>query len=368
MNKVFNTIGKELKFPLVKIAILRTFTIEQIIPYLRVACFLKKFQPEIFIGGYNQIDQEILNPSSNLYRFNPDFLIIAARAEERCPKLTNDFIMLGIEDVKKEIESILNQTENLVQEFRLHSRAKVILHNYEIPEILAYGIYDIHSEPSQKRAFISLNEGLLRIAKKFNDVFVLDYDHLTARFGKKNWFDEKLWYTARAPISNVGLAALANEYLRFLIATEGRTRKCIVVDLDNTLWGGVVGEIGWNEIQIGETYPGNAYLDFQKELLKLYHKGIVLAINIKNNEADVMEVFDKRDEMVLKKKHFACMKINWENKAKNMGEIAKELNLGLDSFVFLDDNPVERELIRQYYPDVLVVELPENPQLYARIV
>ncbi len=367
-NKIFNAIGKELKFPPIKIAILRTITIEQIIPYLRVACYLKKFEPEIYIGGYNLIDQEILNYSSDLYRFNPDFLMIAARAEERCPRLINDLIIMGKEEVQREIESNLNQTEKLIQEFRAHSAAKVILHNYEIPEFLAYGIFDIHSETSQKQAFLSTNDGLLKIAKKLNDVFILDYEHLTARYGKKHWFNEKLWYTARAPISNEGLEALANEYLKFIIATTGKTKKCIVVDLDNTLWGGIVGEIGWNEIQIGQTHPGNAYLDFQRELLKLYQKGIVLAINSKNNEADVMEVFEKREEMVLKKHHFACMKINWENKAKNMAEIAQELNLGIDSFVFFDDNPAERELIRQQCPEVLTVELPDNPQLYARVL
>nr|MDO8116813.1 hypothetical protein [Candidatus Sigynarchaeota archaeon] len=132
-NKVFNVIGRELKFQPIKIAILRTFTIEQIIPYVKVACFLKKFRPEIYIGAYNLIDQEILNHSSDLYRFNPDFLIIAARAEERCPRIINDFITLGKDGVKREIESNLNQTEKLVQEFKAHSDAKVILHNYEIP-------------------------------------------------------------------------------------------------------------------------------------------------------------------------------------------------------------------------------------------
>jgi len=365
-NKIFNSIGKELKFQPIKIAILRSFTIEQIIPYLRVICFLKKFEPEIYIGGYNLIDQEILNHSSDLYKFNPDFLIIAARAEERCPRLVTDFLSLSRDEILREIESNLSQTEKLVQEFRANSAAKVILHNYEIPEFLSYGIFDVHSESSQKHTFISLNDGLQTIAKKFSSVFILDYEHLTSRYGKQDWFNEKLWYTARAPIAKEGLEALAKEYVKFLIATEGRTKKCVVVDLDNTLWGGIVGEIGWNEIQIGQTYPGNAYLDFQRELLKLYQKGIVLAVNSKNNEADIMEVFEKRSEMVLKKNHFACMKINWENKVKNMIEIARELNLGIDSFVYLDDNPAERELVRQQCPDVLTVELPEHPESYAR--
>ena len=367
-EKIYKQLSKELKFRTFKIAILRSITIEPMLPFIRVKCFENKINPEIYLGDYNIIDQEILNKNSGLYNFKPEVLIIFTRSEEICPRLVHSYLDLSSEAVETEIENVLDKIENLISTFRNNSKARIILHNFELPEFPILGIIDIQQETGQKRVFEKINMGLVEIVKKYEEVYLLDYEHLTSLYGKKNWFDEKLWFMAKAPISRVGLEALANEYVKYFRAMLGLTKKCIVLDLDNTLWGGILGEEGIEGIKLGHTSPGNAFMDFQRELLNIYHKGFILAINSKNNEENVMEVFDDHPDMILRKEHFASIKINWIDKVQNMKYIAKELNIGMDTFVFFDDSPVERELIKQQLPEIHTVELPDNPHLYSRIL
>jgi FkbH-like protein len=159
---------------------------------------------------------------------------------------------------------------------------------------------------------------------------------------------------------------LSKEYSGFIKAQKNLSKKCIVLDLDNTLWGGIIGEDGMDGIKLNANSPGNEFVDFQRLLLSYYHRGIILAINSKNNFDDAIQVIREHPAMVLRENHFACMRINWQNKAQNMVEIAKELNIGLDSLVFFDDNPVERDLIKQTLPEVLVVDLPKSPFFYRK--
>lgn len=367
-EKIYKQIAKDLNFHKFNIAILRSITIEPMLPFIKVKCFENKINPELYLGDYNIFDQEIVNKNSGLYNFKPDVLIIFSRLEEICPRLVNSYIELSSEKVEMEIKNLLDKIERLLSTFRANSNAKIILHNFELPAFPIFGIIDIQHERSQKRVFNKINTGLVEIVKKYEEVYLLDYEHLVSLYGKKNWFDEKLWFMAKAPISRVGLEALANEYVKYFKAMLGLTKKCIVLDLDNTLWGGILGEEGIEGIKIGHTSPGNAFIDFQRELLKLYQKGFVLAINSKNNEENVIEVFDKHPDMVLRKKHFASIKINWIDKVQNMKDIAEELNIGLDTLVFFDDSPVERELIKQQLPEIHTVELPNNPHLYSKIL
>jgi FkbH-like protein len=367
-EKIYKQIAKELNFPVLKIAILRSITIEPMLPFIKVKSFENKINPELYLGEYNIIDQEILNKNSGLYNFKPDILIIFSRPEEICPRFVDSYLRLSSKEIETEIKNVLDKIESLISTFRNNSNAKIILHNFELPEFPIFGIIDIQHERSQKRVFEKIDTGIAEIVKKYEEVYLLDYEHLVSLYGKKNWFDEKLWFMAKAPISRVGLEALANEYVKYFRAMLGLTKKCIVLDLDNTLWGGILGEEGIEGIKIGHTSPGNAFMDFQRELLKLYHKGFILAINSKNNEENVMEVFDKHPDMILRKDYFASIKINWIDKVQNMKDIAEELNIDLNTFVFFDDSPVERELIKQQLPEILTVELPNNPHFYSRIL
>ena len=170
---------------------------------------------------------------------------------------------------------------------------------------------------------------------------------------------------ARLPIAAAHLPSMAAEWLRFLIPLSGATAKVLVLDLDNTCWGGVIGEDGMAGIKLGPEYPGAAFLALQQVALDLHGRGVVLAVCSKNNDADAMEVINTHPEMRLRAEHFSAMRINWTDKAENLRAIAQELNLGLDALVFVDDNPAERERVRQALPQVRVLDLPADPMEYA---
>ncbi len=199
-------------------------------------------------------------------------------------------------------------------------------------------------------------------------MYVLDYDALVARHGGEHWHDERKWLTARLPIAAAYLLPMAREWTRFVVPLSGRIAKVLVVDLDNTLWGGVIGEDGMTGIAVGPEYPGAAYQSLQRALLDLSRKGILLALCSKNNLDDAMEALEKHPGMLLRAKHFAALRINWTDKAQNLREIAQELNVGLDALAFIDDNRFEREQVRAALPEVTVIDLPKNPTDYASAV
>jgi FkbH-like protein len=171
---------------------------------------------------------------------------------------------------------------------------------------------------------------------------------------------------ARIPFSETFLGMLARRVISHIIATLGLARKCLVLDCDNTLWGGIIGEDGLDGIQIGHDSPGREYLEFQKTILELYEQGVILAINSKNNYDDVMQVLNEHPQMLLREKHFASIAVNWEAKPQNMQKIAEQINIGLDTIVFIDDNPAERQMMRQLLPQVETIEMPADPSLFAR--
>jgi FkbH-like protein len=162
---------------------------------------------------------------------------------------------------------------------------------------------------------------------------------------------------ARAPLGKDVLVPLGQEYGKFIRALRGKSKKCLVLDCDNTLWGGVIGEDGLSGIKLGSTYPGSAYHAFQQEILNLYHRGVILALCSKNNEADVLEVFREHPDMLLKEHHFSTWQINWDDKATNLVRIAEDLNIGIDSFVFVDDSVFECEWVGKQLPQVAVLQL-----------
>ncbi len=190
---------------------------------------------------------------------------------------------------------------------------------------------------------------------------VVDVETLIESVGAERWHDARMWYLARIRLSAHAHRLLASQYASFIAARWGDVRKCIVLDLDNTLWGGIIGEDGMTGIQLGHEGIGFAYVDFQRELLHLQQKGILLAICSKNNPEDAYEVIRKHPAMVLREEHFAAAQINWNDKAESIRDLARQLNIGVDSLVFIDDNPVERERVREAVPEIAVPEWPHDP-------
>ncbi len=208
------------------------------------------------------------------------------------------------------------------------------------------------------------NRQLARDLAGIADAHVFDYAGVVSGSGALAWTDRRLWYMARSVSSSENLVPLARGLARSIRALLRPAAKCLVLDLDNTLWGGVLGDDGAAEIKLGDEYPGNVFKDFQAALLGLRRRGFLLAIASKNDEQTVLDMLDGHPEMLLKRQHFAAICANWGGKPESLRKIAQQLNIGLDSLVFIDDNPVERAAVRAELPMVHVVELPAEPLGY----
>jgi len=351
-----------------RVAILRSFTVEPIVPLLRAHGFSLGLDISAHIGDFNAYTQEILDPESSLYRFSPNAVILAVQTQDIAPDLWQDYAHLSNESAQQAAQRATDALRQYVREFRKRSSASLIVHDLEQPAGPVFGVLDSQRPANQSELIRSINREMVSIARELPGVYIFDYDALVARHGRLRWRDERKWLTTRLPIAADQLVHLAREWLRFLVPLAGRTAKALVVDLDNTLWGGVIGEDGITGLKLGAEYPGAAYQALQRAMLDLTYKGILLAICSKNNPDEAMEVLEKHPGMLLRPKHFAASRIGWNDKAQGLREIAAELNIGTDSLAFLDDNPFEREQIRGVLPEAIVIDLPDDPLQYAAVV
>ena len=345
-----------------KIGFLRSYSIETMLPFLETFLRVDGFEPSISLGGYNQFQQEMLDEKSMIYDDNYDLIFLAMRLEELSIDLTEKFILLSETDLNKEIENVVNRIMELLSVIRNKMNTPIILNNFIIPWRGKYGILESNYLNGQKEILRILNTRVLKsICSSFKSVYLLDIDGLASKVGQKYFFDHRMYHIAKVPYSGKALIEICREFSKITKIILGKRKKCIVLDCDNTLWGGIVGEDGLDGIQLGEEYPGICYKNFQRVLLDYSRKGIMLAINSKNNYNDVLQVLEKHPHQVLKKENFAIMKISWGQKNLALREIVETLNIGLDSCIFIDDNPVECKMIKDSYPEVQVVNLPENP-------
>ncbi len=224
-----------------------------------------------------------------------------------------------------------------------------------------YDVALVGNDFSLREAIESYNAFLRDASKKYNNLKIIDFSEFVRRYPMDDLLDWRFYFMSQMGLNPKLSGDFQNWWNRKLDGIAMKRKKCLVLDLDNTLWGGVLGEDGPSGIKIGGDYPGKAFLFFQKSLLALSKAGVILAVCSKNNEADVLEAWEKNPFMILRKEHFAATRINWNDKATNLKELAEELNIGLDSFVFVDDNPTERELIKQMLPMVSVPEFPAQP-------
>jgi FkbH-like protein len=346
-----------------RVAVLRSYTVEAIEPVLKLRLLLDGFRPALWFGGYNQYVQEVMNPHSGLHEFRPDLVLLLIRLEETMPDLVDDFPAKRGSAWEEEIAAKAMELSALVARLQDRFPAQVIVQNMTPPRAAYFGAYDPQHPDGQRYLIERFNEALAAELAKRKGAFVWDFDRFVRAIGYDQLFDPKAWYVSRNPYKQAAYPAIAEDLMRYVRSALGRLKKCVVVDLDNTLWGGIAGEDGLEGIALGHSYPGNCYRDFQKALLKLYHRGILLAINSKNNADDAFRIIDEHPDMVLRRQHFAAYRINWGDKATNLRDLARELNIGLDAFTFLDDSPVECELVRQACPECDVVLLPEKPYL-----
>lgn len=358
-------IGKDAK-PL-KIAVLRSYTAEMIEPVVRFRLLIEGCSPEFFFGDYNGYAQEILDAESRLYAFAPDVILVLVRAEELMPAFIDDFGSKPPVAWAQEVESAARQLAKLCRLAGDRARAQVIVQNIVLPSPY-FGIYDSQTAQGQGHLAARFNAVLSSDLSDAKNIFVWDFCRFVTAKGYETLYEPKMWFTSKCPFKQSAFVQIGRDLSRYILSALGRVRKCVVMDLDNTLWGGIAGEDGMEGVRLGHDYPGNCYLEFQKRLLRLYDRGIILAINSKNNEADAIEIIEKHPDMLLRKSRFAAMRINWNDKAANLKELAEELNIGLESMIFIDDNPAECELVRELLPEVTTVCLPEKPYLIPAVV
>ena len=316
----------------------------------------------VFDADYDQIDAQVMAPDSELYRFAPQGVLLQMCTEklqeafyDRPPEARASFA----EDTYARIRQIWSRIGSRIP-------ATVLQCNFPLIDDGVFGQFGNKTEQSFLFQQRKLNYLLMQGCQEAKNTFLIDLDALQTALGRSTFADPKLYYVAKMPISLAALPAAAKLVVDVVRSLQGTVKKCLVLDLDNTLWGGVIGDDGLSGIQIGELGTGHAFSDFQKWLKELKNRGILLTVCSKNNEDTAKEPFEKHPEMVLRLEDFSMFVANWEDKARNIRSIQQSLNIGMDSMVFLDDNPFERELVRTMIPEITVPELPEDPALYLQ--
>lgn len=348
-----------------RLALLANFTADLLAPVLVAHALPSRLLVQPYVPAYDTWIQEILDPSSGLRERDPDVVVLALDLEALSPALTSAFLETKPAVAAAEAEAVASQIEGAVSNLRSWSRAKVMVHLFAPPALPGHGILDARLPSGQTAIVRRLNDRLTEFAGREADVYAVDLGRLIATVGATRWHDPRLWKMAKIPFSQAAAHALADEYVRYLRAFNGLARKVLVVDLDDTLWGGILGEDGIDGIRLGGEYPGSAFVDVQRAILGLHCRGVLLAINSKNDPEEVLKVLKEHPGMLLRPQHFAAMRVNWQDKATNLLEIANELALSPDSIVFVDDSAVECERVRQALPEVLTVRLDGEPALRA---
>lgn len=335
-----------------------SYTTVQLAPMLRLAALREGVSLDVREGDFGQYRQEIIDPQSRLHAFEPDFVVMAVHHGEAG---------LSEFDAKPHaaVEGELARWTSLWGTLALRSKARLVMHNFAAPPASPFGNLAARLPGSRAAMLDALNA---RLGEAAGDrISIVDCERLSAHIGKRTWFNDRYWHMSKQAVSLEALPALARHTVAVIAADLGLSKKCLVLDLDNTLWGGVIGEDGLGGIKLGQGDPaGEAFIAFQQRIKALQGKGVILAVCSKNNDADAREPFLKHPEMILKLDDFAMFVANWERKPDNIRAIAQTLNIGLDSLVFVDDNPAEREIMRQFVPEVEVLALPGDPSGYAR--
>ena len=340
--------------------VVRSVTVEPVLPYLQTAALLSDFFLETTVGGFGSYMDDLLSPQGAVALARPDLLFIILDLEDVAGHLP-DLCADGVgSTVDQAIAGAVQHLAYLLDQVRANSNARILLQGFVVPDLSSLGrVADGNLPHSLPRTVSRLNDQLAQLCASVSDCVFFDVDAIAAQQGRLHWSDKRLFLASRLPLAAANFAVYARALVQTFRVLYRAPRKVLCTDLDNTLWGGVLGEDGVQGIVTGTTFPGSPFYDYQRYLKQLTSRGILLAAVSKNNEADVREAFAMRSaDLALSLEDFTALKINWNDKAQSLQEIARELSLGTDSFVFIDDNPVEAEAIRQHLPEVTVIEAP----------
>lgn len=344
-----------------RVGIVHTYTSDLLDPWFALAGALQGFDVKTYHAPYGLGLQEA-EEGSGLLAHEPDVTVLLLQREDLHPALSNPVSALDSKEQEALLADVLDRLLGIVATFRAAPVGQLLLSLLPAAAAPSLGLYDIQAERSETgwwRRLIA--EAAARIRNSYPSTLYLDLDQVLAKVGRDAFFEPRLWLSARFPFAPAAARELTRQIVAVGEVLKRPKGKVIVLDADNTLWGGIVGEDGPENIQIGPEYPGNAYLAFQRRLLDFQQRGFVLAMCSKNNEADVDEVLSNHPHQLLKAQHFAARRVNWTPKIQNLRELAEELNLGLDSFIFVDDSAFECEAVRRELPEVEVIQTPAQP-------
>ena len=337
----------------IRLALLGSSTFSHLLPGIRLGALRRGLLVEVYMGPYGMYRQELADPGSGLYAFWPDMVCFAFDAQHVAPAESSD-----AEAAMQNIRSCWEMAQG--------GLGCTVLQQTVLPRLpLLVGNNEDRLASSPAARVDGVNASLRQEARA-RGVYLLSVDRWAAEDGLGQWFDPQLWYQAKQEVHPRASVVYGDQMGRLLAALRGRSAKCLVLDLDNTLWGGVIGDDGIEGIALGQGSPvGEAFVAFQRYAKQLAQRGVILAVCSKNDYSNAIAAFESHPEMVLRKSDIACFVANWQDKAENLRFIAETLNIGLDALVFADDNPVERGLIRSELPMISVPELPDDPAGYV---
>jgi len=344
-----------------RLGVVHSYTSDLLDPWLSLAGALEGLDVKTYHAPYG-LNLEEARAGSDLVTHAPDITLMLLRREDLHPALVRPVVGLTPGEQAALSSQLLDQLFAIINAFRTHRVGHLVVTILPQQAGPALGVYDPQSERSEAAWWSALKAEIgrrLRVAVEA--ALFLDLDDVMAQVGRDGFFDPRLWYSALFPFAPAAAREVSRRVVGLGAALKFPKAKVIALDVDNTLWGGIVGEDGFDGIALGHEYPGNAYLAFQRRLLDFQQRGFILVLCSKNNSADVQQVLNTHPHQVLKPEHFAAMRINWDPKTDNLVALAEELNLGLDSFIFVDDSDYECALVRRELPQVEVVQTPARP-------
>ena len=365
----FNELKKNLKKDFsshkkIKVALLGDTATQFLKQAIRGTGFEQGFNIDIWEANFNQIERQVFDPSSELFEFNPEVIIIFHSAH----KLLDKYNKLKLTLQNNLANTQLELVRNIVIIINSQLKSKIIYYNYTEINDSVFGNYANKIESSFLFQLRKLNFELMVFATKQSSFYICDLSSIQNHSGKINLFQPSIYINTEMILKIDILPEVAKKTTDLIGAMTGSFKKCLILDLDNTMWGGVIGDDGLENIQLGSLGIGKSFTEFQYWIKKLKNRGIVLAVCSKNTESVAKEPFEKHPDMVLRLDDIAVFVANWGNKADNIRQIQSILNIGFDSMVFLDDNPFERNIVRENINGITVPELPEDPADYLEFL
>ena len=361
----FNELKKNTKrdfsgFKKVKLALLGDSATQFLAKAIRGFGFEYQLDINVFDADYNQIERQIFDLGSELYSFNPDFTVVFESSHNLLQKFNKSSEVDRIIFAEKQLERI----SKLIEFLQHNITTKIICFNYAEDDDRVFGNFANKVKTSFIYQLRKSNYLISEYATKNSGFYVCDISTIQNKMGRDFLFSPSIYVNSGMVFSIDALPLVAESVTQMIVAFQGKFKKCIILDLDNTLWGGVIGDDGINNIQIGNLGIGKAFTEFQYWIKKLQQRGIIICVCSKNTDSIAKEPFEKHPDMVLHLNDIAVFMANWETKVDNIKHIQQILNIGFDSMVFIDDNPFERNIVRQNIHDITVPELPKDPAEY----